>query len=239
MSRLGGKVMSENTDADELATGVVETVVAGTDITISGTATDPIVNADAQDNAKVTTKGDLEGFSTVAARIPVGPDDDVLTVDSTAALGVAWKTPAAGGSAPDACKVSLSATLAGRGSSLTDVVFNTEDYDDTAYHSGTSARLTIPSGVTRVNLVAHVSFSSVTVGVESYIVIQRYNSSDVFQESVGRQDITTSDATYAISATMLGAECVATDYFIVRSFAADASHSVNTGTTFTIQNVTP
>lgn len=44
----------------------------------------------------LTTKGDLYGFSTVPARIPVGPDTQVLTADSTQPLGVKWAAPAAG-----------------------------------------------------------------------------------------------------------------------------------------------
>lgn len=40
----------------------------------------------------LTTKGDLYGFSTVDARIPVGADGEVLTADSTNALGVSWQT---------------------------------------------------------------------------------------------------------------------------------------------------
>lgn len=39
-----------------------------------------------------TTKGDLVGFSTVEARIPVGTDGQVLTADSGEALGVKWGT---------------------------------------------------------------------------------------------------------------------------------------------------
>lgn len=46
----------------------------------------------------VTTKGDLQGFSTVAARIPVGSDGQVLTADSTQTLGVKYATPSAGAS---------------------------------------------------------------------------------------------------------------------------------------------
>lgn len=38
----------------------------------------------------LTTKGDLFGHSTVDARIPVGVDGQVLTADSTQALGVKW-----------------------------------------------------------------------------------------------------------------------------------------------------
>jgi hypothetical protein len=45
----------------------------------------------------LTTKGDVYGFNTVDARIPVGANDTVLTADSTQALGVKWAAPAAGG----------------------------------------------------------------------------------------------------------------------------------------------
>ena len=45
----------------------------------------------------VTTKGDVQGFSTLAARVPVGTDAQVLTADSTQALGIKWATAAAGG----------------------------------------------------------------------------------------------------------------------------------------------
>lgn len=41
---------------------------------------------------KLTTKGDLLGFDTAYARVPVGTNDQVLTADSTADLGVAWKS---------------------------------------------------------------------------------------------------------------------------------------------------
>lgn len=44
----------------------------------------------------LTTKGDLFGFDTADARVPVGTDGYVLTADSTAPLGVSYK-PAGGG----------------------------------------------------------------------------------------------------------------------------------------------
>jgi hypothetical protein len=43
--------------------------------------------------SSLTTEGDLQGFSTVPARIPVGSDGQVLTADSTQALGVKYATP--------------------------------------------------------------------------------------------------------------------------------------------------
>src|SRR5215469_16609819 len=38
----------------------------------------------------LTTKGDVWGFSTVDARIPVGSDNQVLVADSSQTLGVKW-----------------------------------------------------------------------------------------------------------------------------------------------------
>lgn len=46
----------------------------------------------------VTTKGDLFGFSTTTARVPVGADGTILTADSTQALGVKWSTNGGAGS---------------------------------------------------------------------------------------------------------------------------------------------
>ena len=41
----------------------------------------------------LTTKGDLESYTTTQARLAVGTNDYVLTADSSAAAGVAWKAP--------------------------------------------------------------------------------------------------------------------------------------------------
>jgi hypothetical protein len=41
----------------------------------------------------LTTKGDLYGFSTVDARVPIGTNNQVLTADSAQALGLKWATP--------------------------------------------------------------------------------------------------------------------------------------------------
>lgn len=42
----------------------------------------------------LTTKGDLFGYSTLNARVPVGTNGQVLTADSAQALGLKWATPA-------------------------------------------------------------------------------------------------------------------------------------------------
>lgn len=48
----------------------------------------------------LTTKGDVWGYDTGDERIPVGTNDQVLTADSTEALGVKWADAAAGGASP-------------------------------------------------------------------------------------------------------------------------------------------
>ena len=43
-----------------------------------------------------TTKGDISGFDTTFARVPVGADGTVLTADSTTALGIGYAASAGG-----------------------------------------------------------------------------------------------------------------------------------------------
>jgi len=46
----------------------------------------------------LTTKGDLHGYSTTNTRIPIGDNDQILTADSSEALGLKWATAGGGGS---------------------------------------------------------------------------------------------------------------------------------------------
>lgn len=47
-------------------------------------------------SSPLTTKGDLYGFSTLDARIPIGTNNQVLTADSTQALGLKWAAASTG-----------------------------------------------------------------------------------------------------------------------------------------------
>lgn len=49
------------------------------------------------DQTPLTTKGDLFGFDTADARIPVGTNGHVLTADSTQSLGLKWAASSSGG----------------------------------------------------------------------------------------------------------------------------------------------
>jgi hypothetical protein len=70
---------------------------SGIKLLLDGTGTGlSLTSSGLKYTSPVTTKGDLIGFSTVPARIPVGTDTFVLTADSTQPLGVKWAAAAGG-----------------------------------------------------------------------------------------------------------------------------------------------
>jgi len=70
----------------------------------------------------LTTKGDLLGYSTTGARIPVGTNTHVLTADSTQALGLKW-------AAPDVTQAELDAVASAASSAL-----SSHESDTTSVH---------------------------------------------------------------------------------------------------------
>lgn len=87
-------------------------------------ASSAVFFADAGYTPPLTTKGDLFGYDTAAARIPIGSNNQVLTADSTQALGLKWATPATG-SITQLATGSLSGTslvISGFSSSYTNLV---------------------------------------------------------------------------------------------------------------------
>lgn len=86
--------MSVNLTANFLSNARGITLLDGGGITWSiNKNTNAITAAGGGTPSPLTTKGDLYGYSTVAARIPVGADTFVLTADSTQTLGLKWATP--------------------------------------------------------------------------------------------------------------------------------------------------
>lgn len=92
--------------------------------------------SDAADSTSpLTTKGDLYGFSTLDARIPVGTNNQVLTADSAQALGLKWATP----TAVSGPTFQGSASVQNPAQNVdTKVTFTTENWDsDACYTSST------------------------------------------------------------------------------------------------------
>jgi len=65
----------------------------------------------------LTTKGDLFGYDTANARIPIGTNNQVLTADSAQALGLKWATPTA--ASPNYQVVGTAATSVGTNANFT------------------------------------------------------------------------------------------------------------------------
>ena len=99
------------------------------------------------DQTPLTTKGDLFGFDTADARIPIGTNGQVLTADSTQSLGLKWAAPASGTTAAGVY-LQKSGTQSIANDTFTSITWDTETIDTDAYHSTATNtdRITIPAG---------------------------------------------------------------------------------------------
>ncbi len=112
----------------------VDAVTDGQSVKRVGTT---LVGYTPTDVTPLTTKGDLFGYNTADARIPVGTNGQVLTADSAQALGLKWADAAGGGSSP----------FAQNGSTLTAATtVALPDGFDTFVISGTAAITTLGVG---------------------------------------------------------------------------------------------
>jgi hypothetical protein len=71
----------------------------------------------------LTTKGDLYGFGSSDARIPIGTNGHILTADSTETLGLKWSAPAGGGG----MTLLSTTTLSGSTTTISSI---SQDYND-------------------------------------------------------------------------------------------------------------
>jgi hypothetical protein len=98
-------------------------------------------------SSPLTTKGDVWGYSTTNARVPVGTNGQVLTADSTNANGVAWATAASGATFVGVAVYLSSAQSLSNGVG-TIINWTAEYFDTNSFHDNATnnSRLTVPSG---------------------------------------------------------------------------------------------
>lgn len=212
--------MSEDTDRDSTSEGQVDSVVGGTNCSVDSTdPINPIVNADASPILTLTMGTNMTNSGTTT--------DPILDASG-------------GGGAIQGGRVSRTSGVTGRGNSNTSMSWETEVYDDNSFIdiAGDSTRLTIPSGVTRVNVSALILSSSVDIGVRCALIIAKHNSSDVFQINAAFTEVTSVDATPSISVCALGIDVVAGDIIHIKHLFDDTSWTFAGGNAC-IQDVSP
>lgn len=103
--------------------------------------------------ALLTTKGDIAGYSSVAARVPVGTNGQVLTADSAQALGLKWADAAGGvslcsttGTTALTCTPSPALTACGTGTTLVIVPASTITGAVTLSATGCTSTLAVTRG---------------------------------------------------------------------------------------------
>lgn len=106
----------------------------------------------------LTTKGDLYGFSTLDARVPIGTNNQVLTADSAQALGLKWATPAVAGSG-----LTFIARAAFSGATTVNI-----DYFNSTYFNYFVTFEKLTAGTASNDLQLRVRYSGTTASTGSY-----------------------------------------------------------------------
>jgi hypothetical protein len=157
--------------------------------TSSGTGSSPL-----------TTKGDLDTFSTLETRLPVGTAGQVLTASTTAATGLAWQTAVV---SPTGIQ-SIMGFGAGNNYTFTCSTVGTQNYMGLNEANGVENRvppLILPVSSTLKNLYIKTNSANVSPAGESvaFTVRQNYATTSVTC-SIGNGASTCNDTTHTISA---------------------------------------
>jgi len=179
-------------------------------------------------SSPLTTKGDLFGYSTVDARIPIGTDDYVLTADSTEALGVAWKANPAGFTDPMTTRGDI---IIRNSSNVTDrlaigttgQVLTTDGTDISWGNAGTGTVSSVAAG-NGLDFTTITTTGSVTLGTPSTLTNATTNA---VTSTSHTHDITTANLTETTSSVLTitgGTDCLLGSGTTIEVDQADTSN---------------
>ena len=144
---------------------------AGQVLTSNGAGLDPTFQNSAG-GSPLTTKGDLFGFSTLAARVPIGTDGQVLTADSSQALGLKWAAVSGTGTVTTTGDMTANAILTSAGSAGTVIqaANATATIDPSTGNFGTPGTITVGLGAGNAGAVEYAQGTAPTAGTNSVTV---------------------------------------------------------------------
>jgi hypothetical protein len=122
----------------------------------------------------LTTKGDLLGYDTAVARIPIGTNNQVLTADSTQALGLKWATPAGGGKVLQVIQATTSTAVTVATSSETD--------------TGLSATITPSSATSRILVLVYQNINAYRALAQAGATVHLYRGATKIVNGGGGAD---------------------------------------------------
>jgi hypothetical protein len=135
----------------------------------------------------LTTKGDLYGFGTSDARIPIGTNNHVLTADSTETLGLKWAAPAGGGKVLQVVQ----------GTNATQKQISTQSFTD----SNLTATITPSSASSKILVMVNQSVYAESPGGSSGSRLRILRDSTVILNLNGANGWETTYVQFATSAT--------------------------------------
>jgi hypothetical protein len=128
----------------------------------------------------LTTKGDLYGFGSSDARIPIGTNGHILTADSAQTLGLKWAAPAGGGKVLQVLSTTKTDSFTSSSTSFTDV-------------TGLSIAITPSSATSKILVLYNVSGSQDVGNQIAYSRLMRDSTEINIGDTAGSRTRGTSD----------------------------------------------